>query len=146
VIIYRRDRDHAPAHEEEVEDALAEGVKVHWLRTIKSIEGSRFEVEVMELDETGRPRPTGVVETLEADDLCTGCAICFQQCPCAAITMIPEPRVRARDASSSRIGARRRAMASHRLAGVGIKLGLLMGKALVSRRRPARPCTRSRRP
>jgi formate dehydrogenase (NADP+) beta subunit len=69
VIIYRRDRDHAPAHEEEVEDALAEGVKVHWLRTIKSIEGSRFEVEVMELDEAGRPRPTGVVETLEADDL-----------------------------------------------------------------------------
>jgi formate dehydrogenase (NADP+) beta subunit len=69
VIIYRRDRGHAPAHQEEVEDALAEGVKVHWLRTIKSIEGSRLEVEVMELDETGRPRPTGVVETLEADDL-----------------------------------------------------------------------------
>jgi Pyruvate/2-oxoacid:ferredoxin oxidoreductase delta subunit len=24
-------------------------------------------------------------------DLCTGCAICFEQCPCGAITMIPEP-------------------------------------------------------
>ncbi len=22
---------------------------------------------------------------------CTGCAICFDQCPCGAITMIPEP-------------------------------------------------------
>ena len=25
-------------------------------------------------------------------DLCTGCAICFEQCPCHAIEMIPEPR------------------------------------------------------
>jgi Pyruvate/2-oxoacid:ferredoxin oxidoreductase delta subunit len=24
-------------------------------------------------------------------DLCTGCAVCFEQCPCHAITMIPEP-------------------------------------------------------
>jgi formate dehydrogenase (NADP+) beta subunit len=69
MIIYRRDRDHAPAHREEVEEALAEGVQVHWLRTIKSIEGSRFQVEVMELDEEGRPRPTGALETVEADDL-----------------------------------------------------------------------------
>jgi Pyruvate/2-oxoacid:ferredoxin oxidoreductase delta subunit len=22
---------------------------------------------------------------------CTGCAICYDQCPCGAITMIPEP-------------------------------------------------------
>lgn len=69
LIIYRRDREHAPAHDEEMEDALAEGVKVHWLRTIKSVEGRAFQVEIMELDEEGRPRPTGVVESLEADDL-----------------------------------------------------------------------------
>jgi NADPH-dependent glutamate synthase beta subunit-like oxidoreductase len=69
MIIYRRDRENAPAHEEEVEDALTEGVEIHWLRTIKSIEGSVFQVEVMELDEGGRPRPTGKIETLEADDL-----------------------------------------------------------------------------
>ena len=25
-------------------------------------------------------------------DLCTGCAICFEQCPCHAIEMVPEPR------------------------------------------------------
>jgi Pyruvate/2-oxoacid:ferredoxin oxidoreductase delta subunit len=24
-------------------------------------------------------------------DLCTGCAICFEQCPCHAIQMMPEP-------------------------------------------------------
>ena len=24
-------------------------------------------------------------------DLCTGCAVCFEQCPCHAIDMIPEP-------------------------------------------------------
>jgi Pyruvate/2-oxoacid:ferredoxin oxidoreductase delta subunit len=24
-------------------------------------------------------------------DLCTGCAVCFEQCPCHAISMIPEP-------------------------------------------------------
>jgi Pyruvate/2-oxoacid:ferredoxin oxidoreductase delta subunit len=24
-------------------------------------------------------------------DLCTGCAVCFEQCPCRAIEMIPEP-------------------------------------------------------
>jgi formate dehydrogenase (NADP+) beta subunit len=69
LIIYRRDREHAPAHDEEVEDALTEGVKVHWLRSIKAIDGTRFQVEVMALDEAGRPRPTGEMETVEADDL-----------------------------------------------------------------------------
>jgi formate dehydrogenase (NADP+) beta subunit len=24
-------------------------------------------------------------------DLCTGCAVCFEQCPCHAIEMVPEP-------------------------------------------------------
>jgi len=27
------------------------------------------------------------------DSLCTGCAVCFQQCPCHAIEMVPEPGV-----------------------------------------------------
>jgi Pyruvate/2-oxoacid:ferredoxin oxidoreductase delta subunit len=27
-------------------------------------------------------------------DRCTGCAICYDQCPCGAITMIPEPAAR----------------------------------------------------
>jgi Pyruvate/2-oxoacid:ferredoxin oxidoreductase delta subunit len=26
------------------------------------------------------------------DNLCSGCAVCFEQCPCHAIDMIPEPK------------------------------------------------------
>ena len=69
MIIYRRDRDHMPAHEFEADEAIEEGVKIHWLRTIKSIEETTFTVEAMEIDENGRPKPTGEFETLEADDL-----------------------------------------------------------------------------
>lgn len=69
LIIYRRDREHMPAHDSEADEALEEGVKIHWLRTIKSIELNQMTVEVMELDENGRPRGTGAFETLDADDL-----------------------------------------------------------------------------
>ena len=69
MIIYRRDRAHMPAHDFEATEALEEGVKIHWLRTIKSIEETTFTVEEMEVDANGRPQPTGRLETLEADDL-----------------------------------------------------------------------------
>ena len=69
LIIYRRDRAHMPAHEFEADEALEEDVKIHWLRTIKNIDETTFTVEVMEIDEKGRPRPTGQFETLEADAL-----------------------------------------------------------------------------
>jgi NADPH-dependent glutamate synthase beta subunit-like oxidoreductase len=69
MIIYRRDRAHMPAHEFEAAEAEAEGVKIHWLRTIKTVERTTFTVEVMAIDENGRPQPTGEVETLEADTL-----------------------------------------------------------------------------
>ena len=69
MIIYRRDREHMPAHEFEADEALAEGVKIHWLRTIKSIDQSDVTVEVMAIGEDGRPKPTGAFETLKADDL-----------------------------------------------------------------------------
>jgi len=69
LIIYRRDREHMPAHSFEADEALEEGVQIHWLRTIKSIEETRIEVEVMTLDENGRPVPTGETEVLDADDL-----------------------------------------------------------------------------
>ena len=59
MIIYRRTREQMPAHEFEADEALEEGVKIHWLRTIKSIDVSTFTVEVMEIDEKGRPKPTG---------------------------------------------------------------------------------------
>ena len=69
VIIYRRDRKSMPAHDFEADEAIEEGVKINWLRTIKEIDCTTMTVEVMELDENGRPQPTGVTETLETDAL-----------------------------------------------------------------------------
>jgi NADPH-dependent glutamate synthase beta subunit-like oxidoreductase len=69
LIIYRRDRDHMPAHDFEADEAMAEGVKINWLRTITEIEDTNFKVEVMALNERGKPVPTGEYETLEADAL-----------------------------------------------------------------------------
>ncbi|HMQ48581.1 MAG TPA: NAD(P)-binding protein [Saprospiraceae bacterium] len=69
LIIYRRDRDHMPAHTFEADEALAEGVKINWLRTIKEIDATTFTVEVMRVNEKGRPEGTGQFETLEADAL-----------------------------------------------------------------------------
>nr|VFK27351.1 MAG: NADPH-dependent glutamate synthase beta chain [Candidatus Kentron sp. MB]VFK33595.1 MAG: NADPH-dependent glutamate synthase beta chain [Candidatus Kentron sp. MB]VFK76274.1 MAG: NADPH-dependent glutamate synthase beta chain [Candidatus Kentron sp. MB] len=69
LIIYRRDREHMPAHAFEAEEAEEEGVKIHWLRTIKDIDHSTLKVEIMRVDEKGRPQPTGEFEKLEADSL-----------------------------------------------------------------------------
>ena len=67
LIVYRRDREHMPAHEFELEEALAEGVKIKWLSTIRKIGVGEIVVEQMQLDENGVPHPTGVMERLEAD-------------------------------------------------------------------------------
>ena len=67
LIVYRRTREQMPAHEQEAEDAEREGVRINWLRTIKEFEGPQLQVEVMELDESGYPQPTGRFETLAAD-------------------------------------------------------------------------------
>ena len=67
LIVYRRTREQMPAHEEEAQDAEREGVRINWLRTITAFEGEQLRVEVMELDESGSPRPTGRFETLAAD-------------------------------------------------------------------------------
>jgi NADPH-dependent glutamate synthase beta subunit-like oxidoreductase len=69
MIIYRRDREHMPAHDFEAVEAESEGIKINWLRTIREIDSTTFQVEVMEVDENGKPQPTGVIETLEADSL-----------------------------------------------------------------------------
>ena len=63
VIIYRRTQEQMPAHAEELADAEQEGVKVHWLRTISEV-SEEIEVEVMELDEWGKPRGTGKFDRL----------------------------------------------------------------------------------
>jgi NADPH-dependent glutamate synthase beta subunit-like oxidoreductase len=67
LIVYRRTREQMPAHEEEAQDAEKEGVRINWLRTITALEGAQMQVEVMELDESGFPQPTGRFETLAAD-------------------------------------------------------------------------------
>ncbi len=69
MIIYRRDRDHMPAHAFEADEALAEGVKINWLRSIKEVEGNAIKVEIMRVNEEGKPEGTGEYETLEADSL-----------------------------------------------------------------------------
>ena len=69
LIIYRRDREHMPAHDFEATEALEEGVKIHWLRAITGLQGGTLTVEVMALDAGGRPRGTGEFETIDADDL-----------------------------------------------------------------------------
>lgn len=69
MVIYRRDRDHMPAHDFECVEAMEEGVTFHWLRTIQSIDGTSFTLEKMAIDDNGRPQPTGETETLEADSL-----------------------------------------------------------------------------
>ena len=68
LIIYRRDREHMPAHDFEADEALSEGVKIHWLRTIKNLDSGAITVERMEVVD-GRPVGTGEFETLEADSL-----------------------------------------------------------------------------
>jgi len=67
VIVYRRDREHMPAHAFEADEAIEEGVKIKWLTSITQITGTDLTVEKMELDSTGRARPTGEYETLAAD-------------------------------------------------------------------------------
>ncbi len=69
VIVYRRTRERMPAHESELEEALAEGVLIKWLTTIKRADEGTLMVERMELDETGFPQPTGELEELAADSV-----------------------------------------------------------------------------
>ena len=67
LIVYRRTREQMPAHEEEAEDAEREGVRINWLRTITAFDGPELQIELMELDDSGYPQPTGKFETLAAD-------------------------------------------------------------------------------
>ncbi len=67
VIIYRRTAAQMPAHQNEVDEAEHEGVRINWLRTITAFDGPELQVELMRLDESGRPSPTGQFETLAAD-------------------------------------------------------------------------------
>jgi 2-oxoacid:acceptor oxidoreductase delta subunit (pyruvate/2-ketoisovalerate family) len=67
VIVYRRTRERMPAHDVEVEEALAEGVSVRWLSTISRVDEDKIVIEKMELDAAGFPQPTGEYDELGAD-------------------------------------------------------------------------------
>ena len=58
-----------PAQAFEADEALAEGIKIRWLTTIKEIGPGELVVEKMRLDAQGRPQPSGEYETLTADSL-----------------------------------------------------------------------------
>ena len=66
IVVYRRTAEQMPAHAEERKEAEREGVQMNWLRTITDV-GDDLTVEVMELDEDGKPHGTGRYEKLEAD-------------------------------------------------------------------------------
>lgn len=69
IIVYRRTRDRAPAHDSEIMEAEEEGVMIKWLSTIKHVDGGSIRIEKMVLDENGRPQPTGEFEELGADSV-----------------------------------------------------------------------------
>ena len=69
VVVYRRTRERMPAHDEEVEEAVEEGVRMQWLSTVAQVDGEKLVLERMVLDDDGFPRPTGELEELDADAL-----------------------------------------------------------------------------
>jgi 2-oxoacid:acceptor oxidoreductase delta subunit (pyruvate/2-ketoisovalerate family) len=69
IIVYRRTRDKAPAHDFEIEEALQEGVMIKWLSTIKQASEGEITIEKMQLDDKGFPQPTGEYEELDADSV-----------------------------------------------------------------------------
>ncbi len=69
VIVYRRNQEHMPAHADELQEALDEGVTMRWLSTISRVENDSIVLEKMRLNDEGFPEPTGELETLAADSL-----------------------------------------------------------------------------
>jgi NADPH-dependent glutamate synthase beta subunit-like oxidoreductase len=69
VVVYRRNRERMPAHDDEVQEAEAEGITFRWLSTIDHVDQDGLTVEAMELDEKGFPQPTGRTERLAADSV-----------------------------------------------------------------------------
>jgi 2-oxoacid:acceptor oxidoreductase delta subunit (pyruvate/2-ketoisovalerate family) len=68
-ILDRRTRQRMPAHDIEVEEATAEGVRLMWLSTISRAEESKLVIEKMQLNDKGFPEPTGEFEELAADSV-----------------------------------------------------------------------------
>lgn len=69
MIVFISDRAHMEAHPFEAEEALDEGISIHWLSSIHDIGAGAITVERMVLDADGRAQPTGEFETLAADSV-----------------------------------------------------------------------------
>ncbi|MGN1208758.1 MAG: NAD(P)-binding protein [Duodenibacillus sp.] len=69
LVVYRRTRDVAPAHDSEIAEAIEEGVTMKWLSTVKEAGEGEIKIEKMVLDENGKPQSTGEFETIAADSL-----------------------------------------------------------------------------
>ena len=67
VIVYRRNQEQMPAHGEELEQALGEGVTMRWLSTINQVDDDNIMIEKMRLNAEGFPEATGEYERLGAD-------------------------------------------------------------------------------
>ena len=67
VVVYRRTQAQMPANPVELQEALDEGVRVSWLRTITAVGDGVTTLERMRLDEDGVPQPTGEFEELTGD-------------------------------------------------------------------------------
>lgn len=67
-VLYSGDKKLMPAYDFEADDAIAEGIDVQLLRSIREVNGNQFTVEVMQV-EKGKITPTGAFETIEADAL-----------------------------------------------------------------------------
>jgi formate dehydrogenase (NADP+) beta subunit len=68
-IVYYRTREKMAAFPQEIEDALAEGIKFVYLRSITGINRNTLSLSVNELDEKGRSKNIGKTETMEIDTL-----------------------------------------------------------------------------
>ena len=69
IVVYRRTRKQMPANDIEVDEAIEEGVQMHWLSTVKHFDGGHLTLEKMQIDADGKPQPTGEFEDLEGDAL-----------------------------------------------------------------------------
>ena len=67
IVVYRRTQAQMPANPIEVAEAVEEGVQLRWLRTITQVDNGVMTLEKMELDEHGKPQPTGMYEQLAGD-------------------------------------------------------------------------------
>ena len=67
VVVYRRNFEKMPAHDEEYEQAKVEGVTMRWLSTISQVDDDKIVIEKMRLNDEGFPEATGEFEELGAD-------------------------------------------------------------------------------